>query len=173
MTHCPAAVTERTSGGCRFGGHAYRSRRQLDPALRAVIEVSADLCSVPLVLQVPLLTRYADGIGPRSTLVLPRDADGACGDPSGLVRAAHRLWLTVHVWTLRQENRYLPTNLRGPGGPADPGDLAAEARLLLDAGVDGLITDHPDVLLDLLDERSPAVHRAPAPRTPVTTSLGA
>ena len=119
------------------------------------------------------IDEYADGIGPRSTLVLPRDADGACGDPSGLVRAAHRLWLTVHVWTLRQENRYLPTNLRGPGGPADPGDLAAEARLLLDAGVDGLITDHPDVLLDLLDERSPAVHRAPAPRTPVTTSLGA
>ena len=119
------------------------------------------------------IDEYADGIGPRVSLVLPRDEAGAVGDPSNLVREAHRLWLTVHVWTLRLENHYLPTNLRGPGGPADPGDLAADTRMLLEAGVDGLITDHPDLLLDLLDERSPAVHRAPAARTPAATSLEA
>jgi glycerophosphoryl diester phosphodiesterase len=117
------------------------------------------------------IDEYADGIGPRSSLVLPRDGRGVVGEPSGLVRAAHRLWLTVLVWTLRRENRHLPTNLRGPGGPADPGDVVAEARMLLDAGVDGLISDHPDLLLDLLDERSRAVHRPPAPRTSGHSSL--
>ena len=55
---------------------------------------------------------YADGIGAHKELVLPRDADGAIGEPSSLVRDAHRAWLTVHVWTLRAENRFLPTNLR-------------------------------------------------------------
>lgn len=92
---------------------------------------------------------YADGVGAHRSLVLPSDADGAVGAPSPLVRDAHRVWLTVHVWTLRAENRYLPTNFRVGDDPEALGDLAAEAQAYLDAGVDGLITDHPDVLLGL------------------------
>ncbi len=92
---------------------------------------------------------YADGIGAHRSLVLPRDPDGSSGAPSTLVRDAHRMWLTVHVWTLRAENRYLPRDLRIGADPDAIGDLAAEARAYLDAGVDGLITDHPDVLLGL------------------------
>ena len=80
---------------------------------------------------------YADGIGAHKGLVLPRDGEGAIGMPSPLVRDAHRRWLTVHVWTLRAEPRYLPHGL----------DLFAEASAFLAAGVDGLITDHPDVAL--------------------------
>ncbi|QIK75493.1 glycerophosphodiester phosphodiesterase family protein [Nocardioides piscis] len=90
------------------------------------------------------IDEYADGIGPHKNLVLPRDATGAISKPSSLVRDAHRSWLTVHAWTVRSENRYLPTNLRLPGGPDAPGDMAKEVRALLDAGVDGVITDHPD-----------------------------
>ena len=92
---------------------------------------------------------YADGIGVHRSLVLPRDAEDSIGMPSHLVRDAHRQWLTVHVWTLRAENRYLPANLRLGDDPDGPGDLVAEAQAFLDAGVDGLITDHPDLLLDL------------------------
>ena len=80
---------------------------------------------------------YADGIGAHKGLVLPRDEEGAIGTPSSLVRDAHRRWLTVHVWTLRAEQTFLPTGL----------DLLAEARAFLAAGVDGLITDNPDVVL--------------------------
>ena len=80
---------------------------------------------------------YADGIGAHKGLVLPTDEDGAIGTPSSLVRDAHRRWLTVHVWTLRAEEPFLPTGL----------DLLAEARAFLAAGVDGLITDNPDVVL--------------------------
>jgi len=97
------------------------------------------------------IDEYADGVGALKDLVLPRDADGAIGRPSTLVRDAHREWLTVHVWTLRAENRYLPTNLRVGDDPDAPGDLAAEARAFLEAGVDGLITDHPDLALTQRD----------------------
>jgi glycerophosphoryl diester phosphodiesterase len=105
-----------------------------------------------------LVDEYADGIGPHKDLVLPRDADGAVGQPSALVRDAHRAGLTVHVWTLRAENRFLPTNLRVGSAPDAHGDLAGEVRALLDAGVDGVITDHPEIALRAVREaRSPAV----------------
>jgi glycerophosphoryl diester phosphodiesterase len=87
---------------------------------------------------------YADGIGPHRSLVLPRDADGAMGAPSTLVRDAHRRGLTVHVWTVRAENRFLPTDLRRGADPAALGDMASEVAALLAAGVDGVITDHPE-----------------------------
>lgn len=99
---------------------------------------------------------YADGIGPHKTMVLPRDRAGAIGTASGLVRAAHRHWLTVHVWTVRGENRYLPTNLRRGDQPDALGDMAAEVRALLDAGVDGVITDHPEVALTVARDSWPA-----------------
>lgn len=89
---------------------------------------------------------YADGIGPHKSLVLPVGPDGWLAEPSGLVRAAHRRGLTVHVWTLRAENRHLPQDFRVGDDPRAHGDLAGEVRALVDAGVDGLITDHPDLV---------------------------
>jgi glycerophosphoryl diester phosphodiesterase len=91
------------------------------------------------------IDEYADGIAPHKRLVLPRDGSGAVGEPSNLVRDAHRLWLTVHVWTVRAENRFLPTHLRRGDAPDAPGDMAGEVRALLDVGVDGVITDHPAI----------------------------
>jgi glycerophosphoryl diester phosphodiesterase len=49
-----------------------------------------------------------------------------------VVRIAHRRGAEVHVWTV---------------------DEAAEMRRLLDMGVDGLVTDQPAVLRDVLQER--------------------
>ncbi|HEV2797387.1 MAG TPA: glycerophosphodiester phosphodiesterase family protein [Nocardioides sp.] len=96
---------------------------------------------------------YADGIGPHASLVLPRDAWGAIGAPSTVVRDAHRLGLTVHVWTVRGENRFLPTNLRHGAAPDAHGDMAGHVRALLAAGVDAVITDHPEEALAVLRER--------------------
>lgn len=89
---------------------------------------------------------YAEAIGPHKELVVPRDRTGTSIAPSALVDRAHRRRLAVHVWTLRAENRFLPTQLRRGSGPDDLGDLVAEARALVAAGVDGLITDHPGLL---------------------------
>lgn len=92
------------------------------------------------------IDEYADGVGPHKHLVLPRDARGRISRPSSLVDDAHRLGLTVHVWTLRAENRFLPTNLRIGRRPLAHGNLAGEVAAVLRAGVDSIITDHPDVV---------------------------
>ena len=100
------------------------------------------------------IDEYADGLGAHTSLVLPRDPDGAIGAPSSLVRDAHRRGLTVHAWTVRAENRFLPTNLRRGTAPDALGDMAGEVRALLDAGVDGVITDHPEEALSVVRERA-------------------
>lgn len=93
------------------------------------------------------IATYAGGVGVHKEMVLPRDDKGRTRKVSKLVTKAHSRWLTVHVWTLRVENRFLPLELRSDDRPGHHGDLAAEARMLLEAGADGLITDNPDVVL--------------------------
>jgi glycerophosphoryl diester phosphodiesterase len=100
------------------------------------------------------IDEYADGLGAHTSLVLPRDAAGAVGAPSTLVRDAHRRGLIVHAWTVRAENRFLPTDLRRGDAPDALGDMAGEVRALLAAGVDGVITDHPEQALAVLRERA-------------------
>ena len=55
------------------------------------------------------------------------------------VAVAHQLGMAVHVWTIN-----------------DPKDMAD----LVDLGVDGIMTDRPSVLVDLLDRRGVSYHRS-------------
>jgi glycerophosphoryl diester phosphodiesterase len=93
-------------------------------------------------------------------LVLPRDASGATGAPSAVVRDAHRQRLVVHVWTPRRENQFMARNFRIGTDPNAPGNLAAETEAFLDAGVDGVFSDNSDLAVeardDWLAERTPA-----------------
>ncbi len=99
------------------------------------------------------IARYADGLGAHKDLVLPRDpATGAAGAPSAVVRDAHRRGLVVHVWTVRDENQFMATNFRRGTDPNAKGDVRAEVHALLDAGVDGIFADHPDSVVDALEE---------------------
>jgi glycerophosphoryl diester phosphodiesterase len=95
---------------------------------------------------------YADGIGPHKDRVIPRDPAGRLAAPTRLVADAHAAGLAVHPWTFRAENQFLPADFRA-GDPADPrfpgghGDLDAEIAAFLAAGVDGLFSDFPDVVV--------------------------
>lgn len=90
------------------------------------------------------MASYVDGLGVHKDLVLPRDDQGATGEPSALVDDAHAADLEVHVWTLRDENQFMATNFRIGDDPNEKGDSYAEAQAFLDAGVDGIFSDHPD-----------------------------
>lgn len=92
-----------------------------------------------------VIASYADGLGAAKNWVLPRDAAGATGAPSSVVDDAHEAGLVVHVWTLRRENQFMATNFRVGTDPNAPGDLYAESLAFLDAGVDGLFSDNPDI----------------------------
>jgi len=98
------------------------------------------------------ISTYAQGIAPSRHRILRRDADQTLVGISGLVHEAHRAGLAVLPWTLRAENAYLPRHLRRGTDPAALGDGAGEARLLLALGVDGLITDHPDIAVRAREE---------------------
>ncbi|MCK0114117.1 glycerophosphodiester phosphodiesterase [Ornithinimicrobium sp. F0845] len=88
------------------------------------------------------LAQAVDGVGPDKDLVVGRRPDGGLGEPTSLVGDAHSAGLQVHPWTFRQENEFLPTDLRGPDGT---GDVVTEIRAHLAAGVDGFFTDHTDL----------------------------
>ncbi len=92
------------------------------------------------------ISAYARHLGVHTELVFPRDRSGAVRSPTTLVGDAHEFGLEVSVFTLRAENRFLPTNLRLGDDPDARGDLAAQVAALAAAGVDGLITDFPDLV---------------------------
>ena len=106
------------------------------------------------------IARYADGIGPDKNRVIPREASGALGEPTTLVDEAHERGLVVHPYTFRNENVFLPTDLRRGDDPADYGDALAEYAAFFAAGVDGLFSDNPDTALVARAEVRAGLRRA-------------
>ncbi|WP_231503128.1 glycerophosphodiester phosphodiesterase family protein [Blastococcus sp. URHD0036] len=100
------------------------------------------------------ISTYAQGIAPSRHRILPRDAEGYLTEVTDLVARAHRAGLSVVPWTLRAENLFLPRHLQRGDDPSALGDAAGEARLLLGLGVDGLITDHPEIAVAVRAELS-------------------
>jgi glycerophosphoryl diester phosphodiesterase len=86
---------------------------------------------------------YADAVGVHKSLVVPWTEDGALGEPTLLVADAHAAGLAVHAYTFRDENAFLPPDLRRGPRDADAGDGRAECAAHLRAGVDGLFADNP------------------------------
>jgi glycerophosphoryl diester phosphodiesterase len=107
----------------------------------------ADLMSDAGLAQV---ASYADAIGPHKWMVVQFGADGAMD--TGLARRARAAGLGIHVWTLRAENEFLPVALRSRGDASMHGDMKAEIRALLDAGITGFFSDHPDLAVRARDE---------------------
>ena len=87
------------------------------------------------------IAAYADGIGPNKSQVIKRDIRYRLASTTKLVRRAHDLGLLVHIWTMRNENNFLPTNLRIGRDKAAHGDAVGEYLAFFDAGVDGVFSD--------------------------------
>jgi glycerophosphoryl diester phosphodiesterase len=96
------------------------------------------------------ISTYAQGIAPSRRRILAAAEETTCP----LVVEAHRAALSVFCWTLRAENAFLPVPLRRGDQPGAHGDAVAEARHLLDLGLDGLITDSPDHAVAALRTRT-------------------
>jgi len=94
------------------------------------------LAKAPTAAELRALATQVQGIGVAKGLVYPRDAEGAIGAATPLVGDAHALGLAVHGWTFRNEDTFLPANLRGRP--------QRELEMFFAAGVDGVFTDFPD-----------------------------
>ncbi len=88
---------------------------------------------------------YADGIGVCKDRLIARGADGTLREPTAVIADAHDAGLSVHGWTFRRENRFLPAEYRRGTDPNAPGDMAGEVQAFLAAGMDGFFTDNPDL----------------------------
>lgn len=91
------------------------------------------------------LRPWVDGIGPDKAQVIPRLPDGSLGEATTLVADAHAAGIEVMPWTFRAENSFLPADLRVGENPAHFGRAIEEARIFMEAGVDGLFCDQPDI----------------------------
>ncbi|WP_255467056.1 glycerophosphodiester phosphodiesterase [Aeromicrobium senzhongii] len=87
------------------------------------------------------IAEYAQGIGPNKSLVIARDRHQNLLGETDLVRDAHAAGLFVHIWTMRNENNFLPVQWRTSENVADPGDATAELLAFYAAGVDGVFSD--------------------------------
>jgi glycerophosphoryl diester phosphodiesterase len=143
-----------------FDAHALRRLRELlgDDGPRMIQLVDAAPAYDALVTPSGLreVSTYAQGLGPSRHRILLRDENEVLTGVSDLVHRAHQAGLAVVPWALRGENAFLPQHLRHGSDPTGIGDADAEARLLLALGVDGLITDYPDVAVRVREELAPA-----------------
>lgn len=90
------------------------------------------------------IASFAQGIGPTLDLIIPKDATGALGTPTTLVRDAHAKHLILHPYTLRNENTFLPADFRKGTDPNAYGDSFGAFQKYFEQGIDGIFTDNPD-----------------------------
>ncbi|QYN23914.1 glycerophosphodiester phosphodiesterase [Amycolatopsis sp. DSM 110486] len=98
------------------------------------------------------VAKYAKYLGPDKAQIIPRDASDNLGKPTSLVADAHRVGLKVQPYTFRNENPFLPANLRSSAGPTAFGNVFAEEAAFFKAGVDGFFADQADTALESLHD---------------------
>lgn len=105
------------------------------------------------------IKKYADGVGPWKPYIVPvkgtfdsagkmldvngdgavNYADGTSQPATSLIADAHKLGLTVHTWTFRNENKRLANDYKG--------DPKAEYLQFYRLGIDGVFSDQADTAI--------------------------
>jgi len=107
-----------------------------DPRTYAELTTAAGLRS---------LSEIVHGIGPDKHQVIPLRANGRLAQPTTLVTDAHAAGLTVHPYTFRAENTFLPLDFRFGTDATSYGRAIDEQMRYLRTGIDGLFTDQCDI----------------------------
>ena len=91
------------------------------------------------------IARYADVAGPSKDYIVPRDASrrARCRRRRSSPTRT-RAGLDVVPYTFRNENQFLPAELRSDADPNAYGNAIAEYQQFFALGVDGLFSDNPD-----------------------------
>jgi glycerophosphoryl diester phosphodiesterase len=87
---------------------------------------------------------FAQGIGPTTDLIIPRDATGKLLTPTTLVKDAHKQGLVLHPYTARNENQFLPLDFQVGTDPNAYGDPLTAFKTWFATGIDGLFSDNAD-----------------------------
>lgn len=95
---------------------------------------------------------YADHVAPYKEDIIPRSEGNQLGKPTSLIRDAHKVGLKVVTWTFRPENHFLPASSQIGSDKTAFGDSAAEIKAYLEAGLDVVFTDAPDIGRKAVDE---------------------
>jgi glycerophosphoryl diester phosphodiesterase len=99
------------------------------------------------------IARYADGVGPSTDYIVPREGSGRSGTPTSFVEDAHDAGLLVHPYTFRNENVFLPLELRAGTDASAYGNALAQYEQFYDLGVDGVFSDNPDTAAEARSAR--------------------
>ncbi|XP_030032795.1 glycerophosphodiester phosphodiesterase GDPD6 isoform X2 [Manduca sexta] len=91
------------------------------------------------------IATYAYAAGPDKGYIIPRDPNNKLTTPTSFVEDAHAAGLKIHPYTFRAENIFLPAEFQSSNSPSEFGDAAGEMKAFIDAGIDGLFSDHPDI----------------------------
>ncbi len=98
------------------------------------------------------IAKYADVASPSKDYIVPRDAAGTSLAPTSFVADAHAAGLDVVAYTFRNENTFLPLELRSSANPIEYGNAIAEYEQFFALGVDGVFSDNPDTAKAARDE---------------------
>ncbi|MGA6160595.1 glycerophosphodiester phosphodiesterase family protein [Stenotrophomonas sp. NPDC087984] len=98
------------------------------------------------------IARYADIVAVSKDNVISRNPDGTLGKPTSFVHDAHAASLEAAAYTFRNENTFLPTDLRIGDNPSDYGNALEEYRRFYATGLDAVFSDNTDTAKAARDE---------------------